>query len=132
MSCQAERSREYVAALPDTFQIRANTYMPMSSRQMGLARLFYHLPNFGVLDECTSAVSSDVEGQMYQHAKDMGISKLQVTLEVRKGQWLKFLFTSALITISHRPSLTKYHQRLLRFTGVDGTWELSTIGTEAE
>lgn len=38
----------------------------------------------------------------------------------------------ALITISHRPSLTKYHQRLLRFTGVDGTWELSTIGTEAE
>ena len=38
----------------------------------------------------------------------------------------------ALITISHRPSLTKYHQRLLRFAGEDGAWEVSTIGTAEE
>lgn len=98
---------------------------------MGLARLFYHLPNFGVLDECTSAVSSDVEGQMYQHAKDMGISEY-LRYYRRKSYTATDSHTTALITISHRPSLTKYHQRLLRFTGVDGTWELSTIGTEAE
>ncbi|KAG2097053.1 ABC transporter transmembrane region 2-domain-containing protein [Suillus discolor] len=78
-------------------------------QRLAMARLYYHRPKFAILDECTSAVSSDVEGQMYEHAKALGIT---------------------LITISLRPSLTKYHTHILTLTG-DGTgsWTFSRIAT---
>jgi ATP-binding cassette subfamily D (ALD) long-chain fatty acid import protein len=67
------------------------------------------MPKFAVLDEATSAVSTDVEALMYNSAKEKGIT---------------------LITISHRPSLFKYHPYLLRIGEGDGKkWELKQIGT---
>lgn len=66
-------------------------------QRMGMARLLYHEPAFAVVDEGTSAVSSDVEGRLYETCKQRGIT---------------------LVTISTRVSLRRYHVFNLRL-GLD-------------
>lgn len=82
-------------------------------QRMQFARLLYHEPQYAVIDEGTSAVSSDVEGLLYENCKEKGIT---------------------LITISTRASLKKYHTfNLILGMGDHGdAWELERIGTQRE
>ncbi|KAJ8127588.1 hypothetical protein O1611_g6050 [Lasiodiplodia mahajangana] len=82
-------------------------------QRVGIARLLYHEPQYAIIDEGTSAVSSDVEGLLYETCKEKGIT---------------------LITISTRASLKKYHTFNLSLgLGDNGDeWEFERIGTERE
>ncbi|KAK8501359.1 hypothetical protein V6N12_021054 [Hibiscus sabdariffa] len=69
-------------------------------QRLGMARLFFHKPKFGILDECTNATSVDVEEQLYRLAKDLDIT---------------------------RPALIPFHALELRFVDGEGNWELRLI-----
>jgi ATP-binding cassette, subfamily D (ALD), member 3 len=79
-------------------------------QRIAMARLFYHRPQFAILDECTSAVSVDVEGFMYDYCKSVKIT---------------------LFTVSHRKSLWKYHNYYLRMDG-RGSYEFGEIDQNTE
>lgn len=64
-----------------------------------MARLFYHKPIYAILDECTSQVTVEMEAIMYNKARELGIT---------------------LFTVSHRPSLFKFHEYMLKFDGEGG------------
>ncbi|XP_029474557.1 ATP-binding cassette sub-family D member 3 isoform X2 [Rhinatrema bivittatum] len=74
-------------------------------QRMAMARLFYHKPQFAILDECTSAVSVDVEGYIYSHCRKVGIT---------------------LFTVSHRKSLWMHHEYYLHMDG-RGNYEFKQI-----
>uniref|UniRef100_A0A8C2KCY6 ATP-binding cassette sub-family D member 3 n=1 Tax=Cyprinus carpio TaxID=7962 RepID=A0A8C2KCY6_CYPCA len=77
-------------------------------QRMAMARLFYHKPQFAILDECTSAVSVDVEDYIYNHCRKVGIT---------------------LFTVSHRKSLWKHHKYYLHMDG-RGNYEFKPITPE--
>uniref|UniRef100_A0AAR2JAJ7 ATP-binding cassette sub-family D member 3 n=1 Tax=Pygocentrus nattereri TaxID=42514 RepID=A0AAR2JAJ7_PYGNA len=77
-------------------------------QRMAMARLFYHKPQFAILDECTSAVSVDVEDYIYSHCRKVGIT---------------------LFTVSHRKSLWKHHEYYLHMDG-RGNYQFKQITEE--
>jgi ATP-binding cassette subfamily D (ALD) long-chain fatty acid import protein len=99
-------------------------------QRMAIARLFYHEPRYAFIDEGTSAVSSDVEGLLYERAKAKGISKFSTHV----FHWLTANGSPALITISTRASLKRYHSFTLTLgLGESGEeWDMHRIGTVAE
>ncbi|XP_058790520.1 ATP-binding cassette sub-family D member 3 [Phymastichus coffea] len=79
-------------------------------QRIAMARLFYHKPQFAILDECTSAVSVDVEDSMYSYCKKANIT---------------------LFTVSHRRSLWKHHEYYLQMDG-RGNYEFKPIEPDTE
>lgn len=86
----------------------ADELSPGEQQRVAFLRLLYHRPQFAFLDEVTSAVSLDVEDQLYSSAMELGIT---------------------LISIGHRETLTKYHQSLFILDGQSG-WNIEPINNE--
>jgi len=82
-------------------------------QRIGCARLFYHQPTFAIIDEATSAVSVDVEVDLYKTAHARGIT---------------------LITISQRLALEEFHTHELKLGDANGDdgWRIREITTTAE
>ena len=82
-------------------------------QRISFARILYHEPRYAVIDEGTSAVSSDVEGLLYERCKERGIT---------------------LLTISTRNSLKRYHTWNLDLGqgALGDEWTFDRIGTEGE
>uniref|UniRef100_A0AAR2KXK1 ABC transporter domain-containing protein n=1 Tax=Pygocentrus nattereri TaxID=42514 RepID=A0AAR2KXK1_PYGNA len=92
----------------DTVQDWMDVLSGGEKQRMAMARLFYHKPQFAILDECTSAVSVDVEDYIYSHCRKVGIT---------------------LFTVSHRKSLWKHHEYYLHMDG-RGNYEFKPITAE--
>ncbi|XP_017329961.1 ATP-binding cassette sub-family D member 3a isoform X2 [Ictalurus punctatus] len=92
----------------DTVQDWMDVLSGGEKQRMAMARLFYHKPQFAILDECTSAVSVDVEDYIYSHCRKVGIT---------------------LFTVSHRKSLWKHHEYYLHMDG-RGNYEFKLITDE--
>ena len=83
----------------DHFETWNDTLSGGQKQKLAMCRLLYHRPKFAILDECTSAVSMEAERIIYEEYKARGIT---------------------LITVSHRESLLKYHDYILKFDGRGG------------
>ena len=95
----AEAQLEYIVEREggwDTFNDWNDVLSGGEKQRIAMARLIYHKPMYAILDECTSSVAIDVEGHLYSYMKQIGIT---------------------LMTVSHRQTVWKYHDYLLRFKG---------------
>jgi len=94
----------------DTVKEWADVFSGGEKQRVAMARLFFHRPAFGILDECTSAVSMDVEATIYETCNKLGIT---------------------IFTVSHRPQLMHHHDFILKLDG-EGGWEWKAIENLAQ
>ncbi|XP_044292732.1 lysosomal cobalamin transporter ABCD4 isoform X2 [Varanus komodoensis] len=78
---------------------------PGEMQRLSFARLFYLQPQYALLDESTSALTEEVEHELYKICAQLGMT---------------------LVTVGHRSSLEKFHSWNLKLHG-GGKWELTRI-----
>ena len=71
-------------------------------QRLSIARLIYHKPRFGIIDDCLNQISIDLEEKIYKTLADMSIT---------------------VITVSNRRSVRTFHENFLIFDN-SGNWEL--------
>jgi putative ATP-binding cassette transporter len=79
-------------------------------QRVAFARLFLRNPKFAFLDEATSALDEDNQERLYQLLKESRIG---------------------FISVGHRTTLTKYHDRVLQLDR-SGRWEIRAEGVTAD
>ncbi|GAB0493730.1 hypothetical protein MMPV_005015 [Pyropia vietnamensis] len=67
-------------------------------------------PRLAILDESTSALDLATEEKMYGALAAAGVT---------------------VVSVGHRPSLLRYHDRILRVLGKEGSWRLEEVDTDA-
>jgi len=72
---------------------------PGHKQRLAFARLLYHCPQYAVLDECTNAITPNVEADIYERCRKMGIT---------------------VFSISHKLELKKLHDYELHYDGKGG------------
>ena len=72
---------------------------------IGLGRGIYHKPKFILLDECTNAISIDLEMEIYHYLQNIGVT---------------------IITLSERESMLKYHDYVLQLQE-KGSWKFYRV-----
>jgi ABC-type uncharacterized transport system fused permease/ATPase subunit len=78
---------------------------PGEQQMISFARLFFHRPQFAVLDEATSSLSEEVERHLYQLCTGKSIT---------------------LVSVGHRSTLIGYHNTILELDG-HRKWKVKTL-----
>ena len=73
---------------------------PGQKQKLAFARLFFHRPNFVVLDECTNGISPDVEQDLYDRCTNLNLG---------------------IFSISHKIELKEFHDLELHYNGTAST-----------
>jgi len=86
----------------------ANVLSGGQKQRIAWARLYFHRPDFALVDEATSAVSEEMVDRLYSYAKSLG---------------------TTIVTISHRASDVKHHIQALDLAQ-GSKWKVTTLPSQ--